>query len=646
MNQRKHSSSLSLFIRVLITAFGLSAATALAQPMHDMASMPATSSTAAIDVVRDPAEVPGPIGNRGPAVVKVELTAMEVVGKLDPASGTTYRYWTFNGKVPAPMIRVREGDSVEVTLHNSSTSHMVHSLDFHAAVGPGGGAALSQVTPGQEKTFTFLATTPGLYVYHCGTPMISDHIANGMYGLILVEPAGGLPRVDHEYYVMQGEIYTSAPKGKTGLQTFSEANLMKEAPDYFVFNGAVDALTKEHPMSAEVGQTVRLFFGDAGPNATSSLHVVGEIFTRDYQLGSLQSPPLLGVQTASVPAGGAAILELKTVLPGQFNLMDHAMARMAKGLVATLNVTGQENTELIHSGPVPAEPLQLRVAGLASAAQVISAPIQQTASSSVRSVSSAGESGEPRMKMHREAVDQKMQPTSRRSEPNRSNKGVLRLDGCLTMSGAVATLTLFHSAKSYLMEPEGTLLTDHPLAFADNVNKLVEVLGKRDRNGHLYGADWFMVDSIEQLSPVCNPTQSLARLRSAASASNQSPQATMAALRGTHVVGMVEMAFTPAEITINAGERVVWNNSSFTVHNVVDDAAEALNAADVQLPKGVKPFASGYLQPNQSFQRTFTVPGVYHYVCTLHENGGMKGTIIVKASGTIHMASAGGAAGQ
>ncbi len=127
------------------------------------------------------------------------------------------------------MIRVEQGDMVEVTLHNDASSHMVHSVDFHAALGPWG-AAFSQAIPGESKTFTFQATTPGLFVYHCGTPMVAEHIANGMYGLILVEPKGGLPHVDHEYYVMQGEIYTTAPKGEASLQQFSDAKLMKKAP--------------------------------------------------------------------------------------------------------------------------------------------------------------------------------------------------------------------------------------------------------------------------------------------------------------------------------------------------------------------------------------------------------------------------------
>jgi nitrite reductase (NO-forming) len=251
-----------------------------------------------------------------------------IVETLDASAGTTYRYWTFNGKAPGPMIRVRQGDTVQVTLRNDANSHMTHSIDFHAALGLGGGAALTQTAPGQSKTFTFEATTPGLFVYHCGTPMIAEHMANGMYGLILVEPEGGLQPVDHEYYVMQGEIYTSAHMGKQGLQQFSAAKLLAETPEYFVFNGAVGALVTEHPMPAKVGETVRVFFGNAGPNQTASMHVVGEIFTHVYELGSLISSPLSGIQTAGVPPGAAAILEFQARQPGKFALMDHAIARM------------------------------------------------------------------------------------------------------------------------------------------------------------------------------------------------------------------------------------------------------------------------------------------------------------------------------
>jgi len=177
-----------------------------------------------VDIVRDAADVPPSIKYQAPALVRVTLTAQEVMGTLDPESNSTYRYWTFDGKVPGPMIRVRQGDTIELTLRNDGTSHMAHSIDLHAALGPGGGAALTQVPPGQTKIFTFQATTPGLFVYHCGTPMIAEHMANGMYGLILVEPEDGLPHVDHEYYLMQGEIYTERRKAKKDFSSSAQPN--------------------------------------------------------------------------------------------------------------------------------------------------------------------------------------------------------------------------------------------------------------------------------------------------------------------------------------------------------------------------------------------------------------------------------------
>jgi nitrite reductase (NO-forming) len=422
------------------------------------------ASVQVVDIVRDTAQVPPPVGNRPPTTLKVELTAVEVVGELDPATGTTYRYWTFNGKVPAPMIRVRQGDMVQVALHNNPSSHMVHSVDFHAAIGPGGGAALSQVLPGQEKTFTFEATTPGLFVYHCGAPMIADHIANGMYGLILVEPPGGLPHVDHEYYAMQGEIYTTAAKGKTGMQSFSEAKLVQELPEYFVFNGAVDALTKKYPLHANTGETVRIFFGDAGPNKTSSLHVVGEIFNRDYQLGSLTSPPLNGIQTANVPPGGAAILELKVAMPGQFNFMDHAMARMAKGVMGTLEVRGETTAELMHAGPASAVTDVRRTAGTGPTpmAEIIAKNDMDAASPTLAASGPSGSDNENRhikMNMNHAAnaastaavAGSNVRDTGGRLQ----GPGAAQLDGCLTFAGplGIPKLTLFRSQKSYELEP-------------------------------------------------------------------------------------------------------------------------------------------------------------------------------------------------
>ena len=312
---------------------------------------PPAQTVAEADISQQATEVPPPIGKRGPQTVRVDLLTVELEGRL--AEGTTFGYWTFNGKVPGPFLRVRVGDTLEVHLKNAADSSMIHSVDFHAATGPGGGAAATQTDPGQEKMVKFKALVPGLYVYHCATPMVAHHIANGMYGLILVEPEGGLPPVDREFYVMQGEIYTDAPFGQRGSQEFSVDKLLHERPEYFVFNGSVGALSKLHPMKAKVGETVRIFFGVGGPNYTSSFHVIGEIFDRVYNLASLLSPPALGVQTVTVPAGGAAIVDFKLEVPGNYILVDHALSRAERGLVGILQVEGAQNAEIFEGKVEP-----------------------------------------------------------------------------------------------------------------------------------------------------------------------------------------------------------------------------------------------------------------------------------------------------
>jgi nitrite reductase (NO-forming) len=298
------------------------------------------------DISQQATEVPAPIGKREPQTVRTELVAVELEARL--AEGTTFGFWTFNGRVPGPMLRVRVGDTLDVRVSNSEDSSFVHSVDFHAATGPGGGASSSQVEPGHTKSFKFKALVPGLYVYHCATPMVAHHIANGMYGLILVEPEGGLPPVDREFYVMQGEIYTQEAFGQRGRQEFSVEKLLNERPEYFVFNGSVGALSKLHPLKAKVGETVRIFFGVGGPNYTSSFHVIGEIFDRVYSFADLISPPLRGVQTITVPAGGAAIVEFKLDVPGNYIMVDHALSRAERGLVGILQVEGQPNPEIFE----------------------------------------------------------------------------------------------------------------------------------------------------------------------------------------------------------------------------------------------------------------------------------------------------------
>ncbi len=309
------------------------------------AAAPATAATplpaGILDHVRNPADLPGPIGRRGPAHVKVNLETTEVTGRLD--DGATYTFWTYNSRIPGPLVRVRVGDTVEVSMKNSETSLHQHNVDFHAVTGPGGGGAVTVADPGQTKGFTFKAINPGVYVYHCAVAPHAQHIANGMYGLIVVEPEGGLPRVDREFYVMQGELYTDKGFGTPGEIGEDFERLLDERPTHVLFNGAVGALTERAPLKAKVGETVRIFFGVGGPNLTSSFHVIGEIFDSVYNMGDLTTRPLNNVQTITVAPGGAAAVDFKLEVPGRFILVDHALSRLQKGCVGFLDVEGPQN---------------------------------------------------------------------------------------------------------------------------------------------------------------------------------------------------------------------------------------------------------------------------------------------------------------
>lgn len=303
---------------------------------------PAAQGETGADIVRNPVDVPAPIGDREPQTVQVDLVAQEVVGQL--ADGTTMTYFTFNGQVPGPMLRVRVGDTVEVHFRNDESSQFPHSVDFHAATGPGGGAVYSNLNPGDETVFSFKTLKPGLFVYHCATPSVAHHIASGMYGMILVEPESGLSPVDHEFYVMQGEIYTEELFGAQGYVHFDHEKMLAEAPEYFVFNGAAGGLTADDKaLRANVGETVRIFFGVGGPNFTSSFHVIGEILDRVYDQASLTSPPLTDVQTILVPPGGATMVEFTLDVPGRYILVDHALSRLERGLAGYLLVDGDSN---------------------------------------------------------------------------------------------------------------------------------------------------------------------------------------------------------------------------------------------------------------------------------------------------------------
>ena len=297
-------------------------------------------------VLTSPPHVPPATNRKHPAKVIVEL---EVIEKEMPISeGVSYTFWTFGGTVPGSFIRVRQGDTVEFHLKNHPNSKMPHNIDLHGVTGPGGGAASSFTAPGHASQFTFKALNEGIYVYHCATAPVGMHVANGMYGLILVEPPEGLSKVDHEYYVMQGDFYTTGKYREKGLQPFDMEKAIDERPTYVLFNGAEGALTGDKAIVAKTNETVRLFVGNGGPNLVSSFHVIGAIFDKVRYEGGTNVQK--NVQTTLIPAGGAVAVEFKTKVPGSYVLVDHSIFRaFNKGALAVLKVNGAEDKSL-YSG--------------------------------------------------------------------------------------------------------------------------------------------------------------------------------------------------------------------------------------------------------------------------------------------------------
>ena len=393
--------------------------------------------------------VPPFISRIMPETVVVKFEAKEFVGAL--ADGQQYKFWSFNGTVPGPMIRVRLGDTVEFHLSNHAGSQFPHNIDIHAVSGPGGGAAASLVAPGEEKIFRFKTLHPGLFVYHCASPVpsIPAHIANGMYGLILVEPKHGFRRVDHEFYVFESEFYTqnsetedlSKPKVKKKpvkpvqeeavsgekkadapiveenakeadekegflgsladtffgssppeqdkndaqedpppsdepmdsmesqvsmdaesdesvdspkpekkyVQELSLEKGLREQADYVVFNGRQGALLGENALRVKVGEKVRIFFGNIGPNGISSFHIIGEIFDQVYLEGAVNGTVNRNVQTTLVPSAGATIVEFVIDVPGDYLLVDHSIFRIDKGAIGLISATGDDNPEIFES---------------------------------------------------------------------------------------------------------------------------------------------------------------------------------------------------------------------------------------------------------------------------------------------------------
>ncbi len=295
------------------------------------------------DIGRDPNEVPLPIPRKESELVKISLTVKEVISEVAP--GIYVNYWTFNDKVPGPLLRVREGDTVELSLSNHPTSLHTHNIDLHAVTGPGGGSGASKAAPGETKTFRFKALNPGLFIYHCASMNVGLHETHGQYGLILVEPKEGLPKVDKEFYLVQGELYTSGGLGRKGLTSFDTEAFLDGRPNYVTFNGRIE---KEPRMKIHTGERVRLYVGNGGVNLISAFHVIGEIFDTVYPEGAIGTPPLKNVQTTAVLPGGATIAEFTAEVPGALVAVDHALARMNKGAWAAIVAEGDPRPDIFQ----------------------------------------------------------------------------------------------------------------------------------------------------------------------------------------------------------------------------------------------------------------------------------------------------------
>ncbi len=339
MNPKTQTVILAV-LSIVAIVLGAFATTMALLPQNNNITLSSEHALDTQNISRNPTDIPGPIfpGRTAPQNDNVTLIVKELYAEIEP--GASYQFWTFNGTVPGPMIRVLQNDTVTINLINQGSA--AHSIDLHAVIGPGGGANYTQTARGSASRFTFKALHPGLYVYHCATAPVDEHIANGMYGMILVEPQNGLPHADKEFYFMQGDFYTSGAKGLAGHHAFSAAKLTAKTPDYVVFDGHVGSLTGANALAAQAGQKVRIFFGVGGPNLVSSFHVIGEVFDRVYPEASLEPGTVLtSVQTTIVAPGSATIVEFTPLVLGSYTIVDHSITRaIEKGAAGTLKVTG------------------------------------------------------------------------------------------------------------------------------------------------------------------------------------------------------------------------------------------------------------------------------------------------------------------
>ena len=319
-------------------------------PTQTETNSPGPAQTDVQSVAADPTDVPDPIDRDEPKTHQVTLEVEELTAEVEP--DVTYKFLTFDGQVPGPMIRVRQGDTVELTVDNLPDNMMPHNVDLHAVYGTGGGAVATTAAPGEQNKMKFQAKYPGSFIYHCAVPRLDYHISAGMFGMIVVEPKGGLPEVDREFYLGQHELYTDKETGKKGHHKHNMDAMVDENPDYVLFNGGkyAWAAANEGPMTAEVGETVRVFMVCGGPNVSSNFHPIGNVWSRAYRDGGLpedgdfEGYAERNIQTMKVPPGSCMIGEMEMEVPERIKLVDHALSRVRhKGLLAEIDVEGETN---------------------------------------------------------------------------------------------------------------------------------------------------------------------------------------------------------------------------------------------------------------------------------------------------------------
>ncbi|MFB6300304.1 MAG: copper-containing nitrite reductase [Halobacteriales archaeon] len=352
--------------RRVLQALGISGATATVAgcanaPDADSQSSPTATQTASsaqaqqVDIDQigaDPTDIPDPVTHSSPKTHDITLEVEEMTAEIEP--GVTFDFMTFGGQVPGPMIRVRQGDTVNLTMKNLDANSMQHNVDFHAVYGTGGGAIATTAAPGEANGMKFQAKYPGAYIYHCAVPNLDYHISAGMFGMIVVEPKEGLPEVDREFYFGQHEIYTDKSAGEEGHHGFDMQAMKREDPTYVVLNGEKHgfAAARNGPLEAELGETIRVFLVDGGPNLSSNFHPIGNVWSRAYRDGAITGPTERNIQTMKVPPGSCMIGEMETPVPERIKLVDHALSRVVrKGMLAEIDVKGEKQPDIFDPSP-------------------------------------------------------------------------------------------------------------------------------------------------------------------------------------------------------------------------------------------------------------------------------------------------------